>query len=288
MRDLNYQLKQLGVRNRDGSYATQSKRAYLLSQIANQLHELGFRGMSARSLKEKHIEALLKLWSEQELGVGTIKNRMSALRWWAEKVSKHSVIANGNDHYGIARRRYVGGESKARDIDVEQLARITDPYTQLSLQLQREFGLRREESIKFIAQYADRGEQLELKPSWTKGGKARCIPIRTQQQRELLTQIVELVGSGSLIPADMSFIQQLRRYVRQVMNAGLSRMHGLRHQYAQQRYRELTGFDCPVAGGPARQALTPAQRRIDHEARRVISLELGHEREQITTIYLGR
>ena len=288
MRDLNYQLKQLGERNRDGGYATQTKRAFLLSQIANQLRELGYRRMSATSLKQKHVEALVKHWLEQDLSPGTIKNRMSALRWWAQKVNKHSVIANRNDHYGIAQRQYFSNESKAQDIGGEQLARITDPYTRLSLRLQREFGLRREESIKFIAHYADRDGHLELKPSWTKGGKARCIPIRTQAQRQLLHEVVALTGSGSLIPPDKSFIQQLRQYVRQVMNAGLSRMHGLRHQYAQRRFQELAGFECPVAGGPARQVLTPAQRQLDHEARRVISRELGHEREQITTIYLGR
>lgn len=288
VRDLNYQLKQLGLRNRDGSYATQSKRAYLLSQFANQLVELGFRRMSATSLKQKHVEALVNLWLEQGLSTGTIKNRMAALRWWAQKVNKHSTIANNNDHYGIARRQHVSAESKACDVSDDQLERVSDPYIRLSLRLQREFGLRREESIKFIAAYADHGSHLELKPSWTKGGKARNVPIRTDAQRRLLDEIATLTGIGSLIPADKRFVQQLRLYVRQVMNAGMSRMHGLRHQYAQRRFLELTGFACPVAGGPARQALTSAQRRLDEEARRVISRELGHEREQITSVYLGR
>ena len=57
MRNLNYQLKKLGRNNRDGSFATQAKRAFLLSQIANQLHDLGYRGMSARSMKPKHVQA---------------------------------------------------------------------------------------------------------------------------------------------------------------------------------------------------------------------------------------
>ena len=288
MRDLNYQLKNLCGRNRDGSYGTQRRRAFQLSQIANQLQDLGFKHMHATSLKQKHVETLVKLWQEQDLRPGTIKNRMSVLRWWAEKVGKYSVIANSNDHYGIPRRRHVSATSKARDIDTEQLARIMDPCTRLSLRLQREFGLRREESIKFMVSYADRGDHLHLKPSWTKGGKARRIPILMETQRQLLEEIAAFAGSASLIPADKRFIDQQRKYVRQVMNAGLSRMHGLRHQYAQRRFKEIAGFDCPVAGGPTRTALTFAQRQLDHEARRVISRELGHEREQITTIYLGR
>jgi hypothetical protein len=90
-----------------------------------------------------------------------------------------------------------------------------------------------------------------------------------------------------LIPAERNFIQQLKVYVRQTMNAGLSNMHGLRHAYAQQRYRELTGRVCPVAGGPKVKSLTAAERRQDAAARLVISRELGHERSQITSIYLG-
>ena len=34
MRQLNYELKQLGAYNRDGSFATQSNRAYMLSLMA--------------------------------------------------------------------------------------------------------------------------------------------------------------------------------------------------------------------------------------------------------------
>ena len=65
-------------------------------------------------------------------------------------------------------------------------------------------------------------------------------------------------------------------------------MHGHRHQYAQERYRELTGWDAPAAGGPASRTLTPAQKEIDRAARLTISEELGHEREQVTAVYLSR
>lgn len=65
-------------------------------------------------------------------------------------------------------------------------------------------------------------------------------------------------------------------------------MHGLRHAYAQDRYKELTGWECPARGGPTSQSLTSEQRTLDQEARLVISLELGHEREQVTVAYLGR
>ena len=288
MRNLNYQLKKLGRNNRDGSHATQAKRAYLLSQIANQLHELGFTGLSARSLRPKHVDALVSLWQRQRIAVGTIKNRMAAIRWWARKVNRRGAVAQGNDYYGIASRQMVSAVSKAKSLSAAQLARITDRHVYLSLELQRAFGLRREEALKFRPNYADRGDRLVLKASWTKGGKSRVIPIRTDEQRKILGRVWQLAGKGSLIPTERSYIQHLRVYVRQIMNAGLSKMHGLRHAYAQERYFELTGWKCPVAGGPKSHILSSNDQRIDKQARLTISRELGHVREQIVAIYIGR
>ena len=287
MRDLNYQLKQLCRRNRDGSYATQAKRMHHLILIADQLHDLGFRGMKPRSLKQKHVEALVKDWLRQDLAVGTIKNRMAVLRWWAEKADRRSVVARSNAHYGIPDRQFVTHKSKAKAVGTRDLERIRDPYVRLSLELQQAFGLRREEAIKFIPSFADRGDHITLKSTWTKGGKQRDVPLRTEGQRAVLNRAHQLAGKGSLIPSARNYVQQLRVYERQTANAGLSKLHGLRHAYAQARYEALTGWKAPAAGGPVPKALSPGQKVLDRQARRTISQELGHHREQILRVYCG-
>src|SRR5215813_2403164 len=288
MRDLNYELKQLCRRNRDGSYATQVARERILTLIANQLHEMGFRKMTAQSLKPKHVQALVERWKGEELSTGTLKNRMTELRWWAEKAGKQNVIARSNDHYGIADRQLVSSANKARELTPADLSNVTDTYTRASLQLQAAFGLRREESIKIRPVWSDRGDRLVLKDSWTKGGRAREIPIRTQEQRHALAEAKQVAGRGSLIPADKSYVQQLKRYEDQCAKAGIHRAHGHRHAYAQTRYFELTGRQAPAAGGPRSRELTVEQKKEDREARLIISAELGHEREQVTAVYLGR
>ena len=128
---------------------------------------------------------------------------------------------------------------------------------------------------------------MTLKATWTKGGKARTVPVRTPVQRGVLDRAHRLAGRGSLIPSDRTYVQQLRIYERHTANAGLSKLHGLRHAYAQRRYEELTGWRAPIAGGPIRSSLTAEQRITDREARRLVSLELGHEREAIVASYLG-
>ncbi len=129
-----------------------------------------------------------------------------------------------------------------------------------------------------------------LQASWTKGGRAREIPILTPAQREVLDRAKALVWfqSASLIPRDRTYVQQLGCYEGQCRRAGLDKMHGLRHRYAQDRFLDLAGFACPAAGGPPHAQLTPEQREADDDARLVMSTELGHSREAITAAYLGR
>lgn len=288
MLDLEYELKGICRRNRDGSRMTQAQREQRLRRTARELHALGYRNMHAASLKPKHVRALVESWQARELSAGTIKNRLADLRWWAEKIGKPAVLARDNAHYGIEQRIFVAEHSKARDLLPDRLELVEDDHVRLSLRLQAAFGLRREEAIKFQPSYADQDDHLRLKPSWCKGGRAREIPIRTAEQRQLLRECHELAGGGSLIPPERTYIEQRRVYERHAARAGLSKLHGLRHAYAQARYRELTGFDPPACGGPASRELPAEQRQLDRQARHQISRELGHEREQITTVYLGR
>jgi site-specific recombinase XerC len=287
VQDLNHQLKKLYRRNRDGSFSTQDGRRHMLELMANQLQELGYRRMQSTSLKPKHVEALVARWREQGISTGTLKNRLSVLRWWAGKVNKSSVVAKDNSAYGIGTRTLVSNVSKAQTLDEAKLAKIDDQYVRMSVRLQAAFGLRREEAIKFSPSFAFRGNHIALKASWTKGGRPRTIPITNGYQYVLLNQVRELVQGGSLIPAHLNYIQQQHRYDRLTRKAGMRKLHGLRHDYAQRRYRELTGWNCPARGGVAAKALTPEQQAKDQEARLTISHELGHARAAITAVYIG-
>ena len=288
MRTLNRDFKLMCQRNRDGSFATQHDRERLLTMAANQLHENGFKNLRAQGIRTKHIEHLVSRWQAEGASTGTMKNRMSALRWMAEKIGKENIVARDNAAYGIADRRFVTNESKAKELEQGKLDKVSDPYTAMSLRLQEAFGLRREESIKIQPRWADRGDMLVLKSTWTKGGKEREIPILNEMQRELMNQAKALADKGSLIPVEMSYKDQLNRFKAQTAFAGIDRVHGFRHAYAQARYAELTGWKAPAAGGPTSKQLSPEQKAIDRQARLTISRELGHEREQITAVYLGR
>ena len=287
MDDLTHTLRALCRRNRDGSHATQADRQRTLMLASRQLREAGFRQMRAIALKGRHVDVLIERWKAENLSAGTLKNRIAHLRWWAEKVGRAGIIPADNTQLAIPTRQFVTNEDKGCALD-GKLERVSDPYVRMNLSVQAAFGLRREESIKFQPSYADRGDHIALKGSWTKGGRPRTVPITTAEQRAVLNQAHQLAGGGSLIPPHKTYIQQRHAYDGQCKAAGLGRMHGLRHRYAQARYEALTGWKCPAAGGPVARALTPAQRVLDFVARQTISHELGHERPQITAVYLGR
>lgn len=281
-------------RNKDGSFSTQAARRDILAQAGRQLLASGFRNLGAQGLKPKHLTVLLETWKTDGLSVATVKNRMSHLRWWAEKAGKQNVIPQFNDAVGLGRRQFVTNITKAKTLPEASLASIKNERLRVSLELQKAFGLRREECLKFQPVHAlgglpvDKALKIQLAPTWCKGGRAREIPVKTNYQRDVLARALAVAGAGSMIPAEKKYVEWLGTYEQSTRRAGLSKMHGLRHAYAQNLYKELTGWESPACGGPNSRTLTPAQKDADHAARLQISQELGHNREAITSIYLGR
>ena len=294
MKKLNYGLRKMVNKNRDGSYGTRAERNRSLQLIAKQLDDLGFKNMTVSSLKTKHIWALVRYWQStisehtgKTVSNGTIKNRMSALRWWSEKIGKQNIIPRRNKDLGINNRQRLPATDKAFQLTDEQKEDLPR-YLNLSARLQEEFGLRREEAAKFTLSKAEYEDHVKLVASWTKGGRARSIPILNDRQRALLEEIRAYAPQRSLIPSRMNYDQYLshRNYI--LAASQVPPTHGLRYHYAQQRYLELTNrMKPPRLGGKSRGQLDEKEKALDEKARLVLSGELGHSRIDITRHYLG-
>ena len=108
-------------------------------------------------------------------------------------------MVKSNDEYGIDKRSYIPRENKA--IFDADFKKIQDPHLRISLEMQKVFGLRREECLKIMPNLADKGDSLWLKGSWTKGNVEREVPIRTEAQRQALEKAKAFVSRNqSLIP----------------------------------------------------------------------------------------
>ena len=285
MDDLTHHLMQLARRNEDGSFKTQANRRHMLKQFARELKAGGFKLPSAGSLKPKHVGFLVAGWKSAKLSDRTIENRLCALRWWSEKIGKASVVKRRNEEYGVCGDRTP--KARARGLDRDKLGRVHSPFVALSLELQAAFGLRAEEAIKFNPAIADKGDHIALKASWCKGGRARSVPLTHPKQREILDRVRQLAGSGALIETGRNYIRQRWAYEHQSAAAGLKNNHGLRHAWAQWRFEQLSGLKPPAKGGPMPDQLTGEDRWRDRAARQALSYELGHNRLEITKVYLG-
>lgn len=285
--DLKHSIIQLIKHNKDGSFKTQANRKERLLLISKQLNEKGYKIRHIKQLKPKHIQYLVAYWIEQGLSPGTIKNRMTDLRWAMQKFGKNDVIPSKNDTLNIPKREYVTKKDKSIILTEGDLSKITDINIKMSLLLQREFGLRREESIKINIQQAIVGNELRLKGSWCKNGRPRTIKINYPEQWDIIKKIKEFLGkeNRALIPPNKTYIQQQNLYDNQLKKAGINKAHGLRHAYAQKRYHDLTGWACPAKGGPSIRELTSQQQKLDKEVRLLVSQELGHNRLEILAVY---
>jgi hypothetical protein len=274
--------------NKDGSYATQSARKETLLMSAKDLTSCGYNKVSPKNFGARHATLLSNFWKEKGISNATIKNRLAHLRWYASAINKPTAIPRNNDLF-VQRRTYTSNENnKAKDLDLDKLDALTDRQN-LSLKLQRFFGLRREESLKFNPMVATKKDnKIVLKASWCKGGRTREIIIRTQAQKDLLDQCEALVGNNSMIEKGSNYINARDALDKACQRAEIKNMHGFRHAYAQERYQEITGHLSPKQGGIISKDMSAEQKIIDSNARLIISKELGHSREEITVIYLGK
>ncbi|KTD19421.1 phage integrase N-terminal domain-containing protein [Legionella israelensis] len=276
------------------SHASLADMRHMLHRCMKDLHGLGYKIGHMNGLKPKHIHVLVEHWKTQGKNPATIKNYMAKLRKTANILGKSNLVKANNDRYNIPRRAYIPTYNKAIfNID---LNKCTDPHIRLSLEGQALFGLRREESMKLVVSEAWQGNALVIKPSWTKGGIGRTLPITNQAQQNWLYKVSKTIKPHhSLIPENRTYKSHLSHYQKQIELLGVNKLHGLRHAYAQNRYHELTAqlsptktpLLCPIQGGKSSKDLSSEEKIIDRTAREILSTLLGHSRISITRLYLG-
>jgi len=301
----------LGRAKLTGSAKTMYNHKKEAAGFVRTLRSLGYGVEEWSNLTNKHVAAAVEQWKADGLSAGTIKSYMSGVRA-ACLAYGNDRIHRDNEAFGIERRVYISNRDKSvPDAVYKDAVRAleqgddNDRRVALMLRLQREFGLRLEESTKLNPSRDDEGNMLHVHVG-TKGGRPRWVPIRTEAQRALLQEakasgFYPALGSG-LIPKDLREKAWRGIVYRAVEAQGLTKqgggtMHGLRHAYSHERYRELTGFEPPAKHGDAGTYYAQAEtlggenwRTKDEKARCTIREEMGHGvgREDIDSQYLGR
>ncbi len=179
--------RRTGADGRPVSHGTQAAFTSFKRDLDRRLQAEGIHQLKPKNLKPRHINlVVVQLRAEVGAGsrsMGSAKNWLAHLRTYVRLIDRPCLVPRTNAELGFGNRVYVPSESKALVLTGGRLERVTCPYVAMSLKLQREFGMRREEDMKIRPEWSDRGNKLVLRDSWCKGKRERVLLIRTASQR---------------------------------------------------------------------------------------------------------
>lgn len=279
------------------SNATAKKRSDVIFLCFSQIREGGFKLNDPLNIKPKHIIYLVNLWLENNLSPSTITNRISIMKLFTEFIDKPGLVLSPEEYVmdkSLVKRTYVNQEDKswkAKEIDAEEIAQQAmeiDPYSGHQILLMMNFGLRLKEAVCMKPFKSDYGEHL-LVMDGTKGGRTRIVPIDSPSKRSIVDSCKKLVSKvdKNMCAPERRIEQEINRiyYVMKLLGITQKQLgvtvHGLRHQYLNDRYEQVAGHESPVRGG------TIIDHEKDNHARLVTMLEAGHGRTKIGASYYG-
>jgi hypothetical protein len=285
------------VSGKSVSILTQERRCATICASFVELRAGGFALTSPYSLKQKHIEYLVKLWVAAKQGGGTIENKLTHLRTLCEWMGKQNVVSTldayvDRDAHGL-KRSYVATEDKSWEAHgvnatalIETIAQ-SEPHVAVQLKIQAAFGLRRKESFEFKVHRAIKDIETLRVEDGTKGGRPRDVPI--QLRLSVLEEAARLANdsNGSMVPTEWTIVQWTDRYKQVMKRFGITKSglgitgHGLRHGFLQEYYKRLTGEDPPIKGGarPPEDVYRLALQRVVEAA--------GHSKPSKSGAYLS-
>jgi len=296
-------------KHKNVSFKTMHERKEFLFRFFRSLRDIGYN-LDPRSFGNRHVKAAVALWIKENLAASTMQTYLSFLRAFADWIGKPGMILKPEfyvDDPERFRRCYVVKKDKSWDangVDINELiTRISDydPYAAAWLAMIAAFGLRCREAKMLqphlaVVPAATAGIENPTAEFYlnatrgAKGGRPRFIPVDSQDKWDAIERAKQLVKKteGHLGHPNYSTLKASTRHYRYGMEKfGITMKdlgvtpHGLRHQYANKVYADLTKVASPIRGG---STIDPI---VDKYARLSIAEELGHGRTQISSAYLG-
>ena len=242
-------------------------------------------------------------FNQGNVSIATAQNRLSSVNrtMAALRGDQYVKIPSPSKALGLQRSSVRSDAPQGQDrVQVRLIAQALSDRQQervsAILLLARETGMRLREAILADLPRLQREAQglgkINIQDG-TKGGRSGASAPRwikvTDQVRGALDRAREALPKGSrnlLAPNESykNFLQAVVRPARDILHQhGLKGFHELRAAYACERYEQLTGFLAPVNGGRAYRE----DRELDQRARRQISHELGHNRIDVVSAYIG-
>lgn len=237
-----------------------------------------------------------------ELAIATAQNRLSSVNRTMAALRGDQYVKVSSPSKALGMQRTTIRTSVPQGQDREQVMRIFEalheqhPRAAAIAQLARATGMRLRECILAdlprLQYEAGRYGRINIQDG-TKGGRSGASAprwIRVDDHiRDALRFAEQVSPDGShnlLAPKEryLDFQQRIVRPARDILHKhNLKGFHELRAAYACGRYEQITDHLAPINGGSCYQI----DEHLDQEARSQISYELGHERIDVVTAYIG-
>lgn len=278
------QAEKLRRHNRQGSYKTKERYFQAYQRFLHYLADV-YRLEKIANVSGKHLSAYVARMQERGLSASTIKTDLSAIRFWHDQIPGARYALPANSEYSLERRRFGGTDRTWTPAEFHKmLDECRNAHREdygACLMIARYAGLRLHEVMRIdtaIARATLKDGFLTIKG---KGGKVREVPLAKEVHIVFAKFLARTKPGCKLFVPDskqthvaitelQDFIRAHRERVQEDTARSPLTFHGLRHTCAAEWYRALIGDG-----------------KSAYEARLQVSKWLGHERDDVTRIYLA-
>lgn len=256
-----------------------------------------------RKTLEDYVAYLRQQIQQGELCIATAQNRLSSVNRTLAALRGDQDVRIASPSQALGQQRSSVRTRAPDGQDPQQVQRVLQTlfeqkYERVAaiVMLARTTGMRLREAILADLPRLQR-EAVHLGhiniQDGTKGGRSGASAPRWIIATEQVNAALQLARDASpphsrnLLARDESYVTFLQQTVLPARVAlhelGLKGFHEMRAAYACERYEQLTGHAAPVNGGHCYYI----DHGLDQQARQQISLELGHNRIDVVSAYIG-
>jgi len=246
---------------------------------------------------------LRKQIQQGELCIATAQNRLSSVNRTLAALRGDQDVRIASPSQALGQQRSSVRTRAPDGQDHQQVQRVLEALGEQQYKrvaaivlLARTTGMRLREAILAdlprLQREAEHFGRINIQDG-TKGGRSGATAPRWVIANEAVKAALQFArhaaptSSRNLLARNESyaaFLQQTVLPARQTLHEhGLKGFHELRAAYACERYEQLTGHAAPVNGGHCYRF----DRDLDQQARQQISVELGHNRIDVVSAYIG-
>lgn len=285
-KNLQRQIIDIAKHVRQGSYQTRDRYQAAAERFCKHLAK-EFKTQKFANIQDKHLQSYIKELQVKDRDAGYIKTELSAIRFYHDKCHNGKFELSGNEAFELEKRQIGGIDRSWSDKSLEEFIKLCEArgrYRDKAIAiLARELGLRIHETLwidRNTTEKAIKENRIHIKG---KNGKWRYIPM-TDTARQALNEQMKKVNRGEKLFISNNekthlVIKQIQNFINKNRDKFMNEkeghaditFHGIRHRYAREQFEHFIndGFN-------------------DYKARKSVSELLGHERDEVTRIYLAK